>query len=149
MARNDAARREQNASLKPGDVWAEKERWLSIVLQAQQQMTCRGIDKPAGLPPGTLVLSHYMLVSGFVKWLVQYKICRGSQWIVIGGFVTEYLPDDDQPLRAMRPVETHGKTVLVNKKVTGQLARPVRVLVDAQGLPVPVPPEVWNAMGLA
>jgi len=38
---------------------------------------------------------------------------------------------------------------MINQKVSGALARPVRVLVDAQGLPVPVPVEVWNAMGLA
>lgn len=32
-------------------------------------------------------------------------------------------------------------------KVAGELARPVRVLVDAGGLPVPVPEQIWHAMG--
>lgn len=49
---------------------------------------------------------------------------------------------------ARKPIQTHGKTVIVNQKVASELARPVRVLIDASGLPVPVPVEVWNAMGL-
>jgi hypothetical protein len=144
MARNDAERRAKNAAFRPGDFWAEKDRWLPVVLQAQQQMSCSGIAKLSGLPPGTLVLNHYMLVSGYVKWIVRYEI--GTQWIVIGGFITEYLPDDDRRRQPAKPLKTHGKTVVVNGKKGGnEMARVCRVLIDGDGLPVPVPVEVWNA----
>jgi hypothetical protein len=144
MARNDAERRAHNAMLKPGDVWTEKERWLPVVLQAQQQLSCRGIPKPSGLPAGTLVMNHYMLVSGFVKWIVRYEI--GTQWVVIGGFVTAYLPDDDRPRQPIKPLKTHGREVVINGKKGGnELERVCRVLIDGDGLPVPVPVEVWNA----
>lgn len=145
MARNNAARRAHNAALKPGDVWAEKDRWMPVVLQVKEKLTCRGVQKPAGLPTGTLVVSTYMLVStGYVKWIIRYEI--GTQWVVIGGFVTEYLPDDDRPRKPMRPLTTHGREVVINGKKGGnELERVCRVLIDGDGLPVPVPVEVWNA----
>jgi hypothetical protein len=144
MARNDAAKRAANAALQPEDVWAEKDRWLPVVLQAKEKLTCRGVEKPAGLSGGNLVLHTYMLVSGFVKWIVRYEV--GKQYIVIGGFITEYLPNDDRPRRPMKPLKTHGKTVIINDKKGGnELAREARVLIDGDGLPVPVPVEVWNA----
>ena len=123
---------------------------MPIVLQAREQMTCRGIDKPAGLPPGVLVLNHYMLaISGFVKWLVRYEIGRGMQWINIGGFVTEYLPDEEPDRRTLKPIKTHGKLVVVNSKKGGnEQERLCRVLVDSDGLPVPIPEPLWAAYGL-
>ena len=147
MARNDAARRAHNAALRPGDVWSEKERWLPVVLDARDKLTCRGVERPAGLSGGNLVLHTYMLVSGFVKWIIRYEI--RSQYIVIGGFITEYLPDDDRPRRPMKPLTTHGKTVIINGKKGGNdLQRESRVLIDGDGLPVPVDPAIWAAMGL-
>jgi len=148
VTRNDAARRAVNEAYRPGDLWAEKERWLPVVEATQERLSTQGVDRPAGLPAdGALCVSYYMLAcSGYVKWVVRYQL--GRQWIVIGGFVTEYLPDEKRVL-APKPVKTHGKEAMINQKVSGALARPVRVLVDAQGLPVPVPVEVWNAMGLA
>ena len=151
MARNDTARRAINEALRPGDVWAEEERWLPCVLEAQRHLNlCKHrIERPAGLEEnGTLVLNFYMLAcSGYVKWTLRYEKGSGG-YVVIGGFVTEYLPEDDRPRLAARPVQTHGKTVMVQQKVSGELARPVRVLVDATGLPVPVDPKIWAAMGL-
>ena len=85
--------------------------------------------------------------TGFVKWKLWYKMASEPKGIQVGWFVTEFLPDEQRYLPA-KPIQTHGKTVMVQQKVTGDLARPVRVLVDALGLPVPVPPEVWNAMDL-
>lgn len=148
VARNDAQKRALNAALNPGDVWAERDAWLPCVQAVQERLMTLGVERPAGLPAdGILCVSHYMLsASGFVKWVVRYQL--GQQWTMIGGFVTEYLPEDDRPRLAMRPLETHGKTVVVNQKVAGELARPVRVLVDAGGLPVPVPEQIWQAMGL-
>lgn len=147
MTRNDAARRTINASYRPGDIWADKTRWLPVVEQVQARLTTQGVDRPAGLPAdGALCVSYYMLAcSGLVKWVVRYQL--GRQWIVIGGFITEFLPDDKRVLKP-KPVKTHGKTVVVNYKVAGELARPVRVLVDASGLPVPVPEHLWREYGL-
>jgi hypothetical protein len=149
MARNDAAHRAHNAALRPGDVWAEKDRWLPVVLQVQRQMNCKNVGRLAGLPAGTLVLNHYMLVSGLVKWFVRYEI--GKQWVLIGGFVTEYLPDDydDRRRQPAKPLTTHGKFVVINGKKGGNdLERVCRVLIDGDGLPVPVDPQIWAAMGL-
>ena len=151
MARNDAAKRALNAALRPGDVWAEKERWLPIVLEAQRRLKATGLDRPSGFPTGgTLVLNYYMLTcNGFVKWTLRYQI--GDQYVIIGGFVTEFLPENDRPRLAMKPLETHGKLVMINQRrsgESGELARPVRVLIDGDGLPVPVDPEIWAAMDL-
>jgi hypothetical protein len=146
VARNDAERRALNEALKDGDLWAEKERWLPVVEETRRRLSTKGVERPAGLAGGALVVSYYMLAcSGLVKWTVRYEI--GSQWIVIGWFVTEYLPEDARRMQ-VRPITTHGKTVVVNHKVSGELERRVRVLVDGEGLPVPVPEQLWALYGL-
>jgi hypothetical protein len=147
--RNDAAKRERNAALRPGDLGAEQAAWMWLVQEARRTMTAKGLPTPAGLPEaGHLWLGHYMVAAtGFVKWKLWYKLNSKSEGIEVGWFVTEFLPDKLRYLQA-KPIQTHGKTVMVQQKVSGELARPVRVLVDAGGLPVPVDPAIWAAMGL-
>jgi len=152
MTRNDAAaRRAQNVALQAGDIWATKERWLPCVAGARDLLGVTGLERPAGLSAdGELALNHYMVAaSGLVKWTLRYG-WRGT-WVVIGGFVTDYLPAEERR-KPSKPVTTHGRVVTVTasklRRQDSVNVRQVMVLVDATGLPVPVPPEVWNAMGL-
>lgn len=149
---NEAAKRLANAALRSGDVWAEKDRWLPCVREAMRRLSTQGVDRPAGLSAdGELALNHYMVsATGLVKWTLRYgwRNGRDGEWLVIGGFVTDYLPEDTQRRCATKPVQTHGRTVVINQKVRGELARPVKVLVDATGMPVPIDPAIWAAMAL-
>jgi len=151
---SDLQKRALNSQLKPGDLHAEDPRWISLIRDARRQMAAAGLGTPAGLEEGgELWLRHYMLAAtGLVKWNLHYRERRGGEGCctLIGYFVTDCLPDE-RPVHygARKPVGTHGRTVMVNQKVKGELERAVRVLIDAEGLPVPLPVEVWNAMGLA
>jgi len=147
--RNDADRRLANVQLQPGDLGAERPAWMWLVREARRTLTAKGLPTPAGLPEaGSLWLGHYMIsATGFVKWKLWYKIKSEPKSIQVGWFVTEFLPDELRYLEH-KPIQTHGKTVMVQQKVSGELARPVRVFVDALGLPVPVDPAIWTAMGL-
>jgi hypothetical protein len=149
MSRNDRAKRAANEALQPGDMWADRPAWMDVVRDCRRRMAAKGVARPAGLPEtGELWLHHYMIAAtGLVKWTVWYRWDRKRSGVKIGFFVTDCLPDEKRQ-QAMTKVMTHGAVVVVNQKKNGELARPVRVLVDADGLPVPVPPEVWNAMGL-
>lgn len=147
--RNDAEKRAANEALKPGDLWAAQVQWMTVVREARRRLSTKGVDRPAGLEPGgELWLHRYMIAAtGYAKWNLWYRYDRETEGIKVGRFVTEYLPDEVH-VQKMRPIQTHGRTVVVNQKVTGDLARPVRVLIDAEGLPVPVDPVIWAAMGL-
>jgi len=150
--RSDAAKRVANMNLMPGDLEAADPRWIPILEACREQMAPTGLGVPAGLEPGgELWLRHYMVAStGYIKWLIHYRVRTGKgSCTLVGYFVTEYLPEERivRPT-LVRPVKTHGKEVVINQKVTGELARNVRVFVDALGLPVPVPVEVWNAQNM-
>ena len=152
MNRSDAAKRELNAALKPGDLHAEDPRWIPLIKECRRQMAPTGLGVPAGLEPGgELWLRHYMVAAtGFVKWLIHYRLRQGQgSCTAIGFFITEYLPDE-RILRPtlQRPVKTHGKLVMVNEKVKGEDARAIKVLIDASGMPVPVPEPLWARYGL-
>lgn len=149
---SDAAKRELNDSLQPGDLHAERPEWISLVREARRRMSGGGLWTPAGMEPGgELWLRRYVIArTGLVKWNLHYRLgCGAGSYTLIGFFVTDCLPDE-RPVHPgpRKPVQTHGRTVMVNQKVAGELQRPVRVLIDGDGLPVPVPVEVWNAMGL-
>lgn len=150
---SDIEKRTLNMQLKPGDLHAENPRWISMVRECRRQMSPAGLGTPPGLEPGgELWLRHYMIAAtGLVKWVMHYRRHSGpDSCTLLGYFITEYLPEERPVHRgARKPVKTHGKVVMVNQKMAGELERPVRVYVDAEGLPVPLPVEVWNAMGLA
>lgn len=140
--------RQRNAQLRAGDRWAENDDWLEIVEQAMERLSVVGLARPAELPAnGEYTLNYYMVASsGLVKWTLRYAC--GRSWVIIGGFMTDYLPDRQCAAR-QHPVRTHGQLLNVTAgQRQSQNMRQVRVLVDAEGLPVPIPVEVWNAMGL-
>lgn len=148
---DQAARRAANTELMPGDLQAADPRWRPLIEECQLQMSASGLGTPAGLDPGgELWLRHYMVAStGYVKWLLHYRFGKGREsCTLLGFFVTEYLPDRIVREQGQKPLKTHGKLVMVNQKVTGQLARPVRVLIDGDGMSVPVPEQMWAQYGL-
>lgn len=148
---NSAARRAANTMLRPGDLHAEDPRWIPLIKECRRQMTPTGIGTPPGMEPGgELWMRHYMVAAtGYVKWLIHYRIRTGQDsCVLLGYFVTEYLPERQLRPQRCKNVETHGKTVQINQKVKGELARLVRVLIDDEGMPVPVPEQMWAEYGL-
>jgi hypothetical protein len=91
--------------------------------------------------------------TGFVKWYLYNRLqCRnskGDKLVLIGYFVTAYLPlDKGGGKQKVAPCTTHGKRVVINHKVTGENEREVIVYVDDLGLATPVPPEWWAMVTL-
>lgn len=148
MAKSRTAEmREANDAAQPGDLQAERPEWEPLVRQAKKTLSTVGLGDPPGLSGGAVWMNHYMISStGYVKWRLYYRSARRNNGIMIGTFITDYLPDPSYRQQT-KPLETHGKTVTINQnaKRPSPRARQVRVLIDAAGLPVPVPVEVWNA----
>jgi hypothetical protein len=148
---SEAEKRSLNAALRPGDLHAERPEWLPALRQAQAQMSPSGIPLPPGIERGTLWLKYWMIAAtGYVKWYLynrtQHRGSKSDELVLLGYFVTEYLPDDKgSGKQKIAPCTTHGKRVTVNHKITGENEREVIVYVDDLGLATPVPPEWWKA----
>lgn len=148
--------RERNRLLKLGDFWVGCEEWVPIYEQVREMLSTAGLPRPPyGLGPmgeywlRTEVLADTMLV----RYVLWYRDRRQTSGTKLTWFILDYLPEREPGQRAaMKKIQTHGKLLAINTIHGGSGAsetkRLVRVLVDAEGLPVPVPPEVWQAMGL-
>lgn len=148
--------RERNRLLKLGDFWVGCPEWMPLYEQARETLSTAGLPRP---PHGlgdkgefwlrTEVLSETMLV----RYVLWYRDQRETSGTKLAWFILDYLPErapgQGVPQRA---VTTHGKLVAVNTKhggsAAGETKRAVRVLVDAHGLPVPIPEPLWAAFGL-
>lgn len=69
---------------------------------------------------------------------------QGRMYHLVARWVLDYLPLTRQNYAGQR-VETQGRTVEVGKRNGARTQRVVRVVVDALGLPVPVPQEWYEA----
>jgi len=143
--------REANRRLKNGDVWVADVRWWPQVQQAMRTLSTAAMPRPDGLSQGGefWLRTEVLADTGLIRYVLWYRETRvqAQGGIKLGWFVLDYLPERQR--RPQKPVKTHGKIVWISVKRGGCAEqRPVRVLVDGDGLPVPVPPEIWRAMGL-
>lgn len=137
----------------PGDYWTARPEWAGYVQAAAAQISTAGLGGLPGIDGGKAWLTRQVRAGdGMVIWTIWWRL-RGKQSTgpatLVGRFVTDCIPPDHRVTGQRQPVQTHGRAVLVAVGATvgrrRENIREVRVVVDAHGLPVPVPVEVWNA----
>ena len=136
-----------------GDCWAAQPEWQDYMTRAAEQISTAGLGLLPGFDGGQAWLTRNVRAAdGLVVWSVRWRV-HGKQvcgpTVLVGQFVTDCIPPEHRVTGQRKAVPTHGRLVRVATGGTHQRRhdnlREVRVLVDALGLPVPVPVEVWNA----
>lgn len=139
----ERAKRDANAALRPGDLIATDPAYLPALEHAREHLSARGLPRPAGMEGGDMWLNFWMIsATGFVKWMLYHRPNngrRGASMHLLGYFVTEYLPPErgSGQQHNIKPCNTDGKRVTINKKVKGANAWDIIVRIDALGLPMP------------
>ncbi len=131
--------------------------WAPTAIKAAQQGHAKDLYRPPGYEGGGFTLWHGIRKSdGMVRWRLSYKHYHkfDGRYIYVAKWLTDWLPPEDQMKR--RPgrcfCATQGRTVIVSKthgpRRSENTTRQIRVLLDADGLPVPIPEPLWAAYGL-
>jgi hypothetical protein len=116
--------------------------WIPAATKAAEQGNAKGLHKPPGYEAIAYTVHHFARSDWTVRWSLSHRTGRGRS-ATIATWITDWLPDEQR----VRPTActTHGKVVWINQRPTqsSPLARAVRVLIDGDGLPVPVPEPIW------
>jgi hypothetical protein len=111
--------------------------WALAAVQAARQGHAIHCHKPDGCV-GKLYCNYGVLADGSVRWKLVFADKATGKQTQVAKWLTDWMPDE-RISKPTKPVRTAGRVVTVNP---GQFERQVRVVIDALGLPYPVPVEV-------
>jgi hypothetical protein len=113
--------------------------WALTAVHVAKRGRAFGAPKPVG-HKGGLGVNYFPLADGRIRWRLVYAEPETGKQTQVAKWTTDWLPDD-RITKQRKPVNTEGRIVTINAGVAGGIARQVRVVIDALGLPVPVPLE--------
>ena len=124
----------RNMELTGGPLWA----WTAT--ECAKRGSAQGVKKPDGVR-GTLYLNYFVLKDGSVRWKLVFQETGSHKQTQVAKWVTDWMPPA-RITRPPKPITTAGRVVTINRGEAGGIERQVRVVLDALGLPYPVPVEV-------
>lgn len=114
--------------------------WIPTAVFAAKRGSSIGAPRPDGIN-GSFNCQWFVLVDGRVRWQLVYHDKTAGKNTQVAKWVTDWLPDN-RITKHHKPCTTAGRVVTIQTGARGDIARQVRVVIDALGLPVPVPVEV-------
>lgn len=111
--------------------------WIVAAHKAASQGNAMQLPAPDGMR-GSWAVRSYPLADGVVRWTLTFTDKRTGRQTQVAKWLGDVLPvRTDRPLR---PVKTHGKQIVIdsNEHNHDADAKPFVVVVDNQGLPMPV-----------
>ncbi len=115
--------------------------WQTTAEQCAERGSAMGVHKPL---PGSLWLNYFVLQDGSVRWKLVHQALGSKKQTQVAKWITNWLPPE-RIIRPPKPITTGGKVVTVNHGRAGSLERQIVVMIDALGLPVPVPAELLRS----
>ena len=111
--------------------------WIVAAQKAASQGNAFYLPAPDGMR-GTWAVRSFSLANGVVRWTLMFTDKRTGRQTQVAKWLGDDLPERiDRPLR---PVKTHGKQIVIdsNEHNHDADAKPFVVVVDDDGLPMPV-----------
>lgn len=118
--------------MEPFDFDIIRVEWAPIVRQAAGQQNAKGLPRPEGLPARGRYTLMRSCMAGHVRYSLYYRPTGLRAYIAIGRFSLKR----EQPVE---PKKRYSAGIQVGRVIQLECGRMVRVQVDAQGLPYPVP----------
>lgn len=113
---------------------------------AAHEAASRGTTASGGLPvpggmQGSFNVRCFGLKDGSVRWSLVFRDRRTRKQTQVARWIGDTLPELNGGANSRKPVSTHGKPVVIDADDrTGDVcAKVVRVVIDEDGLPMPVP----------
>ena len=110
--------------------------WIVAAHKAASQGNAMQLSAPDGMR-GSWAVRAYPLADGVGRWTLMFTDKRTGRQTQVAKWLGDVLPERiDRPLR---PVKTHGKRIVIDShELKPDDAKPFVVVVDNQGLPMPV-----------
>lgn len=110
--------------------------WLPTAIKAAQQGNGQALYRPPGYESCSYTVNHMARKDGMIRWTLSYRFGDGKN-TTVASWLTDWLPPEKTDKR-VKPVIAPASPVRITSCGCDYF---VRVVVDALGLPVPVPVE--------
>ena len=108
--------------------------WIPAAHKAAGQGNAIGLHVPDGLQGG-FGLHYFARPDGLVDWKLVFRYRTTRKQVQVAKWTSDFLPLEGSR-KPQKPCTTHGRIVTINRGVSGDIERQVRVVIDALGLPV-------------
>ena len=108
--------------------------WALTAVHVAKQGRAFGAPKPAG-HPGGLGVNYFALADGRIRWRLVYAEPETGKQTQVAKWTTDWMPDE-RIVKQRKPVTPPVEPIRIT---SGGCDWYARVVIDALGLPVPVP----------
>ncbi len=109
--------------------------WIPAATQAAQQGHAKGLHRPAGYEKAAYTLHKFCRPDGLIYWALSYRFGRDGKQRTIASWLTDWLPEE-RVRNYTRKITPPAEPIRIT---SGGCDFHARVVLDHQGLPVPVP----------